>query len=92
MHCYMPISATVFHIGYFTPSRQGSPHSKRVEATFITVGTADNPESAARFVNYLNGGTGAAPVQDAPAKAKDDEPLDGPAAGFNDPQVGDIER
>lgn len=82
MHCYMPISEKEFRVGYFTPARAGTPESKRMEAQFITVGVAVDATAAARFVNYLNGGTGAPPTGDEQAKAAEIAVPEGPASGF----------
>lgn len=88
MHCYMPISPTEFAVGFFCPPRNATKQTKTSKGTpamsaqFITVGKADSAESAARFVNYLNGGTGALPVDNTEKPAPADVPDEGPPSGF----------
>lgn len=95
MHCFMPIKDDKFAVGYFTPARNAVPESKttkaqpRKEAAFLTIGVAETAEAASRFVNYLNGGTGALPQDDSGTNPAKIEPREGPASGFNEPEAGE---
>lgn len=93
MHCYMPIKDNKFAVGYFSPARGGTPQTKtskgspRIETQFITLGIARDAESAARMVNYLNGGTGDLPQGEVKDPPEAGAAVEGPASGFNEAEV-----